>query len=99
MNFNNVDEGVEYIISQFDKDELRALLECSQSELHFSLGIWIKNEIIYNQDCNLAGLIISREKHINPLYKEELFPTPHHHEELSHILIEELIKKLEHLKI
>jgi len=96
LNFNSVEEGIDYIISRFDKDELQALLECSQSELHFSLGIWIKNEIIYNQDCNLAELLINSEKQNNPLYKEEKFPTPHHHEELSHIVIEELIKKLDH---
>ncbi len=96
MNFKDVDAGIEYILNRFDKNELNTLIKCSPSELHFSLGIWIKNEIIYNKDCNMAELIIIREKDNNPLYKEEKFPTPHHHEELTHIVIEEIIKKLKH---
>jgi len=94
LNFHTVEEGIEYILSRFEKDELETFLKCSRSEIHFSLGIWVKNEIIYNQDCNLAELIISREKQNNPLYTEEKFPTPQHHEELSHIVIEEIIQKL-----
>ncbi len=94
MNFNNFDEGIEYILNRFKKEELETFSECSRSEIHFSLSIWIKNEFIYNEDCNLAELIINREKQTNPLYKKEIFPTPHHHEELSHIVIEELINKL-----
>ena len=95
MNFNNIEEGIEHILSRFDRDELNTLLDCSPSELHFSLGIWVKNEIIYNEDCNMSELIVKREKENNPLYREELFPTPHHHEELAHIVIEEIIKSLE----
>ena len=96
MNFKNVEEGIDYIFNRFGSDDLELLRNCKISDLHFSLGIWIKNEFIYNDDCNLSELIIKRELDNNPLYQKEKFPTPHHHEELTHIVIEELIKKLEH---
>ena len=95
MNFKNVDEGIDYILNRFNKDELKTLIECTPSDIHFSLGIWVKNEIIYNKDCNMAELIINREKNSNPQFKTEEFPTPQHYEELTHIVIEELISKLD----
>jgi len=41
MNFNNVEEGIEYIYTRFGNDELKLLRSCNLSDLHFSLGIWI----------------------------------------------------------
>lgn len=94
MKFKNIEEGIENIISRFNKDELKTLSVCSPGDLHFSLGPWVRNEIIYNEECNMSELIIKREIEINPFYKKELFPTPQHHEELAHIVIEEIIKHL-----
>ena len=82
------------IYTRFGNDELKLLRSCNLSNLHFSLGMWIRNEFIYNDDCNLSQLINNREIENNPLYQKEKFPPPHHHEELSHIVIEELIKKI-----
>ena len=55
---------------------------------------------VYCSTCSEeTAFEIKREKENNPLYREELFPTPHHHEELSHIVIEEIIKSLENNSI
>jgi len=99
MNFNNVEEGIEYKYNLLAIDELRLLRSCNLSELHFSLGMWIRNEFIYNDDCNLSQQINNREIENNPLYQKEKFPPPHHHEQLSHIVIEELVKNWGFIKI
>ncbi len=49
------------IYTRFGNDELKLLRSCNLSDLHLSLGIWIRNEFIYNDDCNLSQLIINRE--------------------------------------
>lgn len=87
------------IYTRFGNDELKLLRSCNLSALYFSLGMWIRNEFIYNDDCNLSQQINNREIENNPLYQKEKFPPPHHHEELSHIVIEELIKNWGFIKI
>jgi len=84
------------IYTCFGNDELKLLRSSNLRNLHFSLDMWIRNEFIYNDDCNLSQLINKREIENNPLYQKEKFPTPYHHEKLSHIVIDELIKKLGH---
>ncbi len=93
MNFNNVEEGIEYIYNLLTIDELKLLKRCNLSDLYLSLGMWIRNEFIYNDDCNLSQLINNREIENNQFYQKEKFPPPHHHKELSHIVIDEPIKK------
>jgi hypothetical protein len=39
MNFNDFEEGIEHILSLFERDELETLIKCNGSNLHFSFGI------------------------------------------------------------
>ncbi len=99
MNFNNVEEGIEYIYNLLTIDELKLLRSCNLSELHFIPGMWIRNEFIYNDDCNLSQQINNRKIKNNSLYQKEKFPPLLHPDEISHIVIDELIKNWGIIKI
>lgn len=93
--FDTFGNAIEFIIDQLNDGEKELIRNGDPVGLHMALARWIKNDYVFSGDTNINELVSEKVRNEDPYFKnrpdEKLIIHP---DNLSGIIIDELIKKL-----
>ncbi|NIP29801.1 MAG: hypothetical protein GTN59_04345 [Candidatus Dadabacteria bacterium] len=94
--FSDFESAIEFIIDSLDDSERDLIKNADPAGLYMALDRWIKNDYVYSETTNINELIHEKVREEDPYYNNN--PSANltiHPDNLSGIIIEGLIEKLQ----